>query len=275
MSGPPVDMRQQASTAPAVAPSADVDALLGLIPTRRLYGIPILAATMDEVMAVCAAAVSGRRKLILGVVNAGKIVNMRRQALLRASVMSADLVLADGMAVVWASKLLRRPLPERVAGIDVFEELLALAHREKLRVYFLGAKQDVLDELLRRVQQRFSELTLAGSRNGYFDDAEADSIADEINASRPDLLFLGMPTPKKEIFLASQGPRIQARVCHGVGGSFDVLAGKVRRAPAIFQKLCLEWFYRFLQEPRRMWRRYLVTNTLFVLMTVRELFRRT
>ena len=206
-------------------------------------------------------------------VNAAKIVNMQRQQLLHESVMSADLVFADGMSVVLASRLLRRPLPERIAGIDIFEQMLALADRDQRRVYFLGATQEVLDELLRRVNMQFPSLVVAGSRNGYFKDEEADAIADTINASEPDMLFLGMSSPKKEIFLAGQGPRINAHVCHGVGGSFDVFAGKVKRAPAIWQKLCMEWLYRVLQEPRRMWRRYLVTNTLFVWMTLREFFR--
>jgi N-acetylglucosaminyldiphosphoundecaprenol N-acetyl-beta-D-mannosaminyltransferase len=244
-------------------------------PTRRLFGIPIAAATMSQALALCRDAMAARRQLVIGVVNAAKIVNMRRQPLLRESVLSADVVFADGMAVVWASRLCRRPLPERVAGIDLFTALVAMAAEEGRRVYFLGAKQEILDEMIRRLREQFPKLQVAGARNGYFDDDDADAIADAINASGVDMLFLGMSSPKKEIFLARQGPRLTARICHGVGGSFDVVAGHVRRAPRGWQRLGLEWLYRLLQEPGRMWRRYLVTNTWFVALTVREMFRRT
>jgi N-acetylglucosaminyldiphosphoundecaprenol N-acetyl-beta-D-mannosaminyltransferase len=174
------------------------------------------------------------------------------------------------MAVVWASRLLGQPLRERAAGIDLFERLLELANREGFSVFFLGASQEVLEDLLVKARQRHPALRIAGSRNGYFSDEQAEDVAREISAAHPDILFVGISTPKKEIFLEAWGAKIDVLVCHGVGGSFDVFAGKTRRAPLLWQRLGLEWLFRVVQEPRRMWKRYLVTNTLFISMVFRE-----
>ncbi|MEU8520854.1 WecB/TagA/CpsF family glycosyltransferase [Streptomyces sp. NBC_01216] len=242
---------------------------------QTLFGVEMDALTMDETLGRCLTAVREGRRLEVGVVNAAKLVKMRRDPALARAVTGCDLVLADGQAVVWAGRLLRRPLPERVAGIDLFMRLLAEAETAGLSVYFLGARQEVLERMLREVAARFPALRVAGSRHGYFDDAEQPGIADAVAESGAQLLFLGMTSPKKEIFVAGYGERSGVSLVHGVGGSFDILAGVTRRAPERWQRLGLEWCYRALQEPRRLGRRYLTTNASFVLMTARELLRPT
>lgn len=242
---------------------------------RTLFGVELDPLTMDETVARCLDAVREGRQLEIGVVNAAKLVNMRRDPRLAEAVSGCDLVVADGQAVVWAGRVLRAPLPERVAGIDLFLRLLGEAESAGMSVYFLGAKREVLEEMLRRVADRFPGLKVAGSRNGYFEDSEQAAIADEIAHSGAQMLFLGMTSPKKEIFTAAYGARTGARVVHGVGGSFDILAGITKRAPAAWQRMGLEWLYRTLQEPRRLGRRYLTTNAAFVLMTAREFIRPT
>ncbi|AOR36602.1 UDP-N-acetyl-D-mannosamine transferase [Streptomyces fodineus] len=242
---------------------------------QSLFGVELDALTMDQTVERCLEAVREGRQLEVGVVNAAKMVNMRRDQRLAQAVAGCDLVLADGQAVVWAGRLLRAPLPQRVAGIDLFLRLLAEAESAGISVYFLGAKQEVLQEMLRRVAVRFPGLKVAGSRNGYFDDSQQESIADGIARSGAQMLFLGMTSPKKEIFTAAYGARTGARVVHGVGGSFDILAGVTRRAPESWQRWGLEWFYRALQEPRRLGRRYVTTNAAFLLMTAREFIRLT
>ncbi len=246
-------------------------AALEHIPVRSLFGVPIHAATMSQVLDLCRQAIISRRRLMIGVVNAAKIVNMRRDALLRESVCGSDLILADGMAVVWAARLLGERLPERVAGIDLFENLLKQADQHRFSIYFLGATQEVLNEVLRRVGAAYPKLIVAGSRNGYFGEAESCTVADNIRRARPDMLFVAMSPPQKELFLARWGPYMDVPVCHGVGGSFDVMAGKVDRAPRIWQRCGLEWLYRVLQEPGRMWKRYLTTNTCFLLLVASEI----
>lgn len=240
---------------------------------QSLFGIELDPLTMDETVERCLEAVRDGRKLEIGVVNAAKLVNMRRDQRLARAVAGCDLVLADGQAVVWAGRVLRAPLPERVAGIDLFLRLLGEAESAGMSVYFLGAKRDVLERMLLRVADRFPDLKVAGSRNGYFDDSEQEAIADGIARSGAHMLFLGMTSPKKEIFTAAHGERTGARIVHGVGGSFDILAGVTKRAPEAWQRWGMEWLYRALQEPRRLGRRYVTTNAAFLLMTAREYFR--
>lgn len=246
-------------------------------PTGRrgeVLGTPIDALTTAEVLELADRAVRERRRLLIGVVNAAKLVNMRRDAALREAVRSADLILADGMSVVWAGRLLGCPVPERVAGIDLMIELLKRGDEQRYRVYFLGATREVVEETVARVRRQHPNLELAGFRDGYFSVDAEEQVAAEIRAARPDLLFVAMSSPKKEIFLSRWCGHLDVPVCHGVGGAFDVIAGRVRRAPPGWQRRGLEWLYRLLQEPRRMWRRYLVTNTLFVGLVASALARR-
>lgn len=239
---------------------------------QLLFGMYLDAVRMDDVIAHCHEALRTRSRMLLGVLNAAKIVKLRKDKLLRESLIGCDLLVADGQSVVWASKLLGRPLPERIAGIDVFDRLLALAHKEGRSVAFLGARPEVLKRLEDVVSARFPNLRIACSHHGYFNPEEAESVATEIRNSGADMLFIGMTSPKKEIFLATYGALLDVPVLHGVGGSFDVMAGLTKRAPVAWQRAGMEWAYRLLQEPRRLWWRYLSTNTSFIRLTAHELF---
>ena len=178
---------------------------------------------------------------------------------------------ADGQSVVVASHVLRRPLPERVAGIDLFVELVKRSAQNGRSVYFLGARDDVLAEMVGRFRSQYPDLHVAGFHNGYWsDDSE---VIEEVRAAQPDLLFLAIPSPRKEFWLAEHLPALGVPFAMGVGGSFDVLAGKVKRAPRWAQRIGCEWMYRLVQEPRRMWKRYLVGNSVFIWLTIKELWR--
>ena len=238
---------------------------------RRILGVDVDAMTLEDVVRKCQDAIEQRAPIVVGCVNAAKLVNMQHHAELRDAVNSSDFLIADGMAVVWASRLLKCPLPERIAGIDLFVRLLQEGGARGQSVYLLGARQEVVEEVVKRVERDYPGLRVAGYRNGYFSDDEIPEILDDIRASGADMLFLGITPPKKEIFLARWGRDVSVFVAHGVGGAFDVLADKVPRAPMLFQRFGMEWFFRVLQEPRRMWKRYLVTNTSFILMVLREL----
>lgn len=232
------------------------------MPTRELFGIPIAAVTMREALDTVARAIEQRKPLHIGVVNAAKIVNMQRDPELRDDVLASDVIFADGMAVVWASRVLGRSLPERVAGIDLMTGILERGREPGWRVYCLGATPEVLERAVAEMSRRYGT-TVAGSHHGYFALEEEAAVAEDVARSRADVLFVAMTSPKKERFLARYSEKMAVPVCHGVGGSFDVLAGKVERAPAVWQRLGLEWLYRVKQEPGRLWRRYLVTNSLF------------
>jgi len=239
----------------------------------ELFGVPITAATLQSALDQVDEAIRARGRLQIGVVNAAKIVNMRRNPELRDDVLSSDVVFADGMAVVWASRILQRPLPERVAGIDLMMGMLARGNGAGYRVYCLGATQAVLDGVLRRIRDEFPGVTIAGSHHGYFQEAEEGAVAADIAAAKPDILFIAMTSPKKERFLSRWSRKLDVPVCHGVGGSFDVVAGLVQRAPERWQRLGLEWLYRVKQEPRRLWKRYFTTNSAFIAMVAGELVR--
>jgi len=209
------------------------------------------------------------------VVNAAKLVNIQRDDRLREAVVSSDIINADGQAVIWAARFLGYRLPERVAGIDLMDRLVELAAHKKYKIFLLGAKEKVLRAVVRGYEQEYSCEILAGTRNGYFSDEEAPEVAKEIAGSGADMLFVGMSSPRKELFLDKYRQVIeQVPVVMGVGGSFDVKAGVVKRAPLWMQRAGLEWLYRLLQEPRRLWKRYLFTNTLFLLYVLREKFSR-
>lgn len=205
------------------------------------------------------------------VVNVAKLVNMRKNPELRRSVAECDIINVDGMGVVWGARLCGHDIPERVAGIDLLLQLLEVAKKESIPVYFLGARQQVIEKLVQAVKKRFPGLPVAGYHHGYFWDNE-QAVVDEIAASGARMLFVAISSPKKENFINTWKDRLGVSFVMGVGGSFDVVAGFTRRAPLWMQKAGLEWFYRFLQEPRRMWKRYLVTNSIFAWMLVKEMW---
>jgi N-acetylglucosaminyldiphosphoundecaprenol N-acetyl-beta-D-mannosaminyltransferase len=207
-------------------------------------------------------------------INAAKLVAMRDDHELERIIGSCELVSADGQSIVWASRLLGDPLPARVTGIDLMQELLALAERRGYRVFILGARHDVLERALARLRARHPRLVLAGVRDGYFSDEDAAAVADEIAAGRPDMVFAAMPSPRKEYWLNQYGRRLGAPFVMGVGGSVDVLAGEVRRAPGLVQRLGLEWLFRLCQEPRRLVGRYVSTNSRFIVCVCSELAHR-
>jgi N-acetylglucosaminyldiphosphoundecaprenol N-acetyl-beta-D-mannosaminyltransferase len=238
---------------------------------RHLLGVPIADATLNDVLDLVDQAITSRTHLQIGVVNAAKLVSMRRDPALCQDVLSSDIVLADGVSVVWASRLLRSPLPERIAGIDLMMAMLERGKERKYRVYCLGATAEVLARVVEAIARDFPGVVVAGSQHGYFSNEDEEAVAMSIKDACPDILLVAMSSPRKEQFLGRWGRRLDVPVCHGVGGSFDVVAGMVQRAPQAWQRLGLEWLYRTKQEPRRLWKRYLVTNTVFLWMVVTAL----
>jgi N-acetylglucosaminyldiphosphoundecaprenol N-acetyl-beta-D-mannosaminyltransferase len=241
---------------------------------RVILGIPVNAMTMSQVLDCVDTAIEKKEPLHIGVINAAKLVNMHRDQYLKDDVLASDLVLADGSAVVLAGKILGQPLPERVAGIDLMTGIFERGKSRNYRIFCLGATEEISEKVAKRIKQDYPGVVLAGRRNGYFSAEEEKEVAAEIAASKADVLFVAMTSPKKENFMAKWNDTMNVTVCHGVGGSFDVMAGKVERAPEAWQKLGLEWLYRVKQEPGRLWKRYLVTNTLFCWMVFKAWLNR-
>lgn len=204
------------------------------------------------------------------VVNVDKLVKASRDPDLRRIVNECALVNADGMPVVWASRLLGKPLKERVAGIDLFEALMRRAGEKGWRVFLLGARADVVSAVAETYRQRYPQLAIAGWRDGYWRAEEEAQVAEQVRASGADLLFVAISSPKKEQFLGRWQAEMRIPFAMGVGGTFDVAIGRVRRAPRWMQRAGLEWFYRFLQEPRRMFRRYFIDDMAFIWLLIKE-----
>lgn len=238
-----------------------------------LLDCPVDVLTMAETVDLARKAMQCRNRLQHVALNVAKLVNTRRDPILSADVASSDLVGIDGMGIVWAARLLGLPVQERVSGVDLLTELLAVCSEDGFRPYFLGATSKVLELCEHRVLEKYPSVRFAGMRDGYFaPDRELEVVAD-IRNSGADCLFIGMPTPRKERFLAAHRDDLNVPFIMGVGGSFDVLAGQIARAPVRMQAMGLEWLYRVYQEPGRMWWRYARTNTLFAMILARALIQ--
>jgi N-acetylglucosaminyldiphosphoundecaprenol N-acetyl-beta-D-mannosaminyltransferase len=206
--------------------------------------------------------------------NSAILCMMRSDPELRQACVAGDLIVPDGMSVVWTSRITDAPFPERIAGVDLMGRLLEVGSEHGLSAYFLGAKPEVVSKLVERCAERYPGLTVAGYRDGYFSQSDHAAIVEEIRECAPHFLFVGMPSPFKETWCERNRERLDVPVIMGVGGSFDVLAGHVRRAPVWLQGIGMEWSWRLMMEPRKMWRRYLTTNCQFAWLATREIVAR-
>jgi len=233
-----------------------------LIAARRteFLGTPMHLLTMVETLSLATEAMLAKKPIHHTVINVAKLVNMRSNAELRQDVSEADLINVDGAGIVWGARLLGIRIPERVAGVDIMENLFRICAERGFKPFLLGAETQVLQAVMLRLGREYPGLIVAGAQDGYFRPENEDSVVAAINASGADCLFVAMPTPRKERFLRRYRSELAPSFVMGVGGSFDVYGGKVSRAPKLVQAAGLEWLYRVLQEPRRLWRRYYDTN---------------
>ena len=241
--------------------------------TADVLGFRVDRLDMDATLARCTAAIETRTYLQHMSINAAKLVTTRRDAGLRAIVAGSGIVSADGQSIVWASRILHDPLPERVAGVDLMQRLIAFAEQQGYRVYILGATSEVLERAISNLRAAYPRLALAGCHDGYFTVGEQPAVAAEIRASGADMLFVAMSSPFKEYFLGTWGARLGVPFVMGVGGGIDIVAGATRRAPPAWQRAGLEWLYRLLQEPRRLLPRYAYTNAAFLLLLMQAVIR--
>lgn len=202
------------------------------------------------------------------VLNASKINLMRYDEKLTEIVNSCEVINADGASILWAAKRNNKNLKERVTGIDLFENLLPISEQCGYRIFLFGAKEEVVTTVKEKIQKMYPKINIVGHRNGYFNENESSDIVQEIASKKPDILFVAFSSPMKEYWISEHLQMLNVPFVMGVGGSFDVLAGKTNRAPKWMQKTGLEWFYRFIQEPKRMWKRYIIGNLKFVIYTL-------
>lgn len=229
------------------------------------FGFPLDPLSKHEILDAIHMAMRERRPLYQVTLNTATLVTALQEKGFAQYIDNADLITADGMGIVWGGRSLGIQIPERAPGIDIMYDTLTLCEEKGYKPYFLGAREDVLKAALQEASRLWPRLKVAGSRHGYFSQEEEQAVADDIRQSNPDCLFVGISSPLKERFCHRWRAYLTVPYIVGVGGSFDILAGKTKRAPGLMQKTGTEWVFRIYQEPRRMLWRYCSTNLVFVL----------
>jgi N-acetylglucosaminyldiphosphoundecaprenol N-acetyl-beta-D-mannosaminyltransferase len=237
----------------------------------RLFGVEIDNLNLPESITRVSELIESDQTHQHVVINVDKAIKLSNDPQLREIINNCSLVNADGMPIVWASKLVGKPLKERVAGIDLFEALVAEASKRQWPVYFLGAREEVVNQVINTFKARHPELPIAGYRNGYWEANQEQAVINDVCTSGAKLLFVAISSPKKEQLLAAIQSQKAIAFAMGVGGSFDIVAGRVQRAPVWMQRSGLEWFYRFIQEPARLFKRYFVDAFKFLNLVLHEL----
>jgi len=228
--------------------------------------------TEDDVIQWSEHVLSRSSKHYVATVNVAILMMMRADPKLSHYINCASLTLADGQPIIWLSKLLKRHLPERVTGIDFMEKLAQLAAKKGKSIYIIGAKDVVLKAAIKKLKTNAPDLIIAGSSNGYFSQQEAPLRIKTINESKADILIVAMGVPLQEYFIQNHWDDLNVKLAVAVGGSLDVLSGQKSRAPLWMQVYGLEWLYRLSQEPQRLAKRYFITNSQFIYLSLKELF---
>lgn len=239
-----------------------------------IFNIRINPLKRSEFLSIIENGIKNRRQIAQFGVNSATINDIVRNDGFRVTINNADLVHIDGMSVVWALRSFGYEVPERVATPDLADDILEMANREGMSIFLFGAQENILSLCRENIEKKFPSIVISGSRNGYYSPEEEKDIFDFINSASPDILLLGMSSPKKELFFESYRHRLDARYILGVGGYFDIMSGQIRRAPRWMQDTGLEWLFRLMQEPRRLWKRYLIGIFQFFWLVTKEKFRR-
>ncbi len=240
----------------------------------KICGINIDNLTMDQAISVAEDFLKGQSLRRIYTPNTEIAMMAKDDQALKKEVNQADLIIPDGIGLIYGSKIRKKPLKERVTGFDLSVELLKIANREGYSIYLLGGKEGIAREAAENIARDYPNIRIAGYHNGYFkgshigvvDSPEEDKIVEEINESKTDILFVGLGFPKQEIWINSNASRLKVKLAIGNGGTMDILSGNAKRAPEIYQKLGLEWFYRLVKEPSRIKRQVLLPK--FILYTI-------
>jgi len=237
----------------------------------KFSGVRIDNLTMQEVINKIEKLIKEKKSSYIVTPNAAHIVLLQKDKEFKEVYKHASLVLCDSMPLFWATKILGFPLKQRITGTDLLFSLSKLSLRKNYKIFFLGAKEQIIEKASENLQHKFPNLQIAGIHNGYFSDN--NKTIEKINKVKPDMLFIGMGFPKQEKWIHKYIDQIDTKVIICIGGVFDVVAGKTKRAPMWMQKCGLEWFFRVCQEPRRLWKRYLISNTIFIWLVLKQFIK--
>ena len=232
----------------------------------EILGVNVNSLTMAEAVETVKNFIEKGERRLIATANAEMIMRATYDVELKTILNAADLVVPDGAGTVWAAGYLGHPMPERVAGYDLSQELMRLAPSKKYKLYFFGSAPGVADLAKAKAEKWYPGIDIVGTRNGYFSAEDEQSIIADIKAKRPDILLVALGVPKQEKWLYAHLDELNVPVSIGVGGSFDVMAGVIKRAPLWMQKAKLEWLYRGLKQPSRIGRLMALPKFVFKVM---------
>ena len=223
---------------------------------KNIWGINFILSCRDEYFSYLEKVLLKKEKILLTGINPYSLSIIKNNPLMLDALRITTMANVDGILLKYTLQLLGYRVPERLDTPSIFQQLLQLCVQRKLRVFFLGSKNEDLSLIKENLKKQYPEIIISGTHHGYFTKENEDSIVDKINCSDSDVIFLGMPSPKKEFFIHDNYQKMNFKISLGIGGMFDILAGKKKLAPAMVRKMKIEWLYRFLQEPRRLLVRY-------------------
>lgn len=240
--------------------------------TFNVFGLDYANVTLDEAVGRIEELIRNKAPHMVLTTGAELIARAYKDSELKKIYLSADLLTIDSQVVYFACKLLRKPVKEPVSAAKLMFKFLETAEVKGYRLFFLGAKEHILEKAISNLKEKHPNLNIVGYHHGYFDFYNDYDIIEAISNAQPDVLFVAMSSPLKERFINKNLSKLNVPVCFGVGGTFDIAAGYCKFAPKWVSNIGLEWFYRFLQEPKRLWKRYATTNLVFIWVVLKEMF---
>lgn len=220
----------------------------------EILGVPVDCLNMGSALDYADELVRGDKPAVVIAVNPEKVIKAHEDSWLLDQLKAAALLLPDGIGIVWAARILGLARMQRVAGADLMLALCQRAAERDYRVFLYGAAPEVNIRARNALEKMFPKLRIVGNRNGYVQPPEMAALVEEINGSGADILFVALGSPRQEFWMSTHLPALKVKICQGVGGTLDVIAGNVRRAPPAWQAMHLEWAYRLLREPQRLLR---------------------
>ncbi len=231
-----------------------------------VLGIEFDHTTKKETIHTLEKRIMENKKTFIVTANPEIVMHAQRDPHYKKTLQSADYIIPDGIGVIMGAKLLKNPLPERIPGFDLMKDLLHLANKESLRVFFLGAREEVLNKAIDNVKRDYPGIQVAGCHHGFFEENDLEVVS-MVKESSPDMVFVALGFPRQERWIHNNYHLFQKGIFMGVGGSFDVLSGTIKRAPELWRKLNIEWLYRLIKQPQR-WKR-MAFLPLFILKILR------
>lgn len=239
-----------------------------------MCGIQVSNVTMNEAVEIIECFIAQRKLWFVVTPNVDHIVRLQKDIELNKIYEEASLVLPDGMPLIWASRFLKTPLKEKISGSDLFIKACELSSEKEYKLYFLGGREGAAKGTAKTLRRRYPNIKICGFYSPPFgfekDDKENTKIVKNIQDAKPDILFVGLGSPKQEKWIYKYKNKYQVPVSIGIGVTFEFVSGMVRRAPSWMQKTGLEWFWRLIQEPKRLWKRYLINDPIFFWLVLKQ-----